>query len=328
MKYIIVTDTHLGFKNGSDQYHNICLDIFNEIAKVAKEKKITTFIHGGDFFNTRKSISLKSIPIAYEIGNILKSTFENSYVIVGNHDIYYKDRIDPTSLQILSEYITIVDKPMIVNNIHLQPWLIDEFVPTEVDYLIGHFEMLDIVINRSGTKSKVGASTSIFKNYKKVLSGHYHTKSETSNIIYLGAPYHMTFNDNGERGFYIFNDENGSLEFIEFDRYPKFIIFDHMNIDFSLINGNNIKVVFTKDIGTAEINKIVNKINDKEPNQLFVEFSFNNKFDIDNVNNDFDFIDVRSIEKRYIDSLEIPDYIKREIIDYHMDDLWKKIKND
>jgi len=333
-KYIIVTDTHLGYKGGSDEYHNIAISLFNRIVEVAKENGIKSLIHGGDFFDSRKAIPVRTIPIALDIISLLKTQFDMIYILAGNHDIHYKDKIDPTSLDIFmghSDGVTIVKSPIVVgNNIHLQPWLIDGFKHMSDysnAYLIGHFEMSGITINRAGTISKVGISTSDFKDYKMVLSGHYHTRSTTGNITYLGSPYHMTFNDEGDRGFYIFDDIDGSLELIPFTEYPKFIIFEYDKIDMSKVNGNNIKVIFTDDIGTAKINTINNKIYESCPNQLFVEFSFKESFNNDIVSDQSidEIIDIRSIEKKYLDSSTIPEYIERSIIEGEMDKLWEKM---
>jgi len=335
MKYIIVTDTHLGYKNGSDEYHNITISLFNKIVEVAIERNIKKFIHGGDFFDSRKSIPVKSIPIAYQIIDILRSQFNGMYFLAGNHDIHYRNSIDPTSLDIFKNIpnLEIIKKATIIgDNIHLQPWLIDEFKPMfdpiDDTYLIGHFEMSGIVINRAGTESKSGIPVSLFKKYKKVLSGHYHTRSSIGNVTYLGSPFHMTFNDADERGFYIFDSETGELEFIPFTNYPKFVIFEYDKIKMDEVKGNNVKIVFTKDIGTTKINAINNTVSDLGPNQLFVEFSFGVAFDNEKVNDREieSIIDVRAIEKAYLDSTDIPVYINRGLINREMDMLWKKME--
>ena len=330
MKCIIVTDTHLGYKSASDDYHDITINLFNKIIDYAKGLKITTLIHGGDFFDSRKSISVKSIPIAYyDIMDKLSHTFENIYLLVGNHDTYYKNKIDPTSLDIFKEYdnVIIVKESLKIGNIHLQPWLVNDFEPMNTKYCIGHFEINSIPINKIGTEYNKGLPLSLFKDYEKVMSGHFHTKSLTKNIVYLGSPYHMTFNDDGPRGFYLFDDNTGDLTFIEFTDYPKFIAFNFDKIDYDIIEGNNIKIVFTEDIGNTKINNINNKVLDKKPNQLFVEFNFDSVFSNDVNDQEIDqIIDIRDIEKKYLDEAIIPEYLERKKIDNHMESLWEKIK--
>jgi DNA repair exonuclease SbcCD nuclease subunit len=53
-----------------------------------------------------------------------------------------------------------------------------------------------------------GRSRSIFDNFTKVFSGHYHTRSTNGTVFYLGNPYEMYWSDvNDTRGFHIFDTE-------------------------------------------------------------------------------------------------------------------------
>ena len=324
---IFVTDTHLGMKHGSDMYHDITLKLFEEICDMAEALNIKEFYHLGDFFDVRRSVNLKTIPVAFKIIEMLQETFDDCYFLVGNHDIYYKNRMNPTSLQMFNnmEGISIVDTSIVVGDLHLVPWLLDDFQPVDVPYLLGHFEMSGIVMNRTGTESPYGLPISLFKDYEQVYSGHYHTRSVTKNITYLGSPFQMTFNDDGARGYGIFED--GKLDFYTFDGAPKFHIFNHDGVDKNLVKGNNVKIQFTKDIGTTEINKLTNEITELEPNQMFVEFNFDESFSEEGNELDVDeIIDLRSLEKKYLDNAEIPEYIDRSLIENQMDTLWGKLK--
>ena len=325
MKRMLIGDTHLGIKNDDTLYSGIILNVFRRLCDYAKQNNIKELIHAGDFFDVRRSIGVRTIPIAFEILKMLQDTFEMSYLITGNHDLYYKNQMKPSSLQIFDnkKNISVISESTIIDNIHLEPWVIDEFVPQPVDYLIGHFEMSGIIINRVGTKSVGGLSPTLFKKYKKVMSGHYHTRSE----MYLGSPFHMSFNDDGERGFYTFDDDNGELEFIPFTEAPKFLIFEHDKIDFNIVAGNNVKIVFTKDIGTTKINNITNKVLEQNPIQFFVEFNFDETFTDENICDSVEsIIDIRTIEKKYIDKAELPDHIDRKMLDSHLNILWEKLR--
>ena len=51
-----------------------------------------------------------------------------------------------------------------------------------------------------------GMDHSVFKKFKKVFTGHYHSKSHKDNIYYLGNPYQLYWNDFGcKRGFHVFD---------------------------------------------------------------------------------------------------------------------------
>ena len=53
------------------------------------------------------------------------------------------------------------------------------------------------------------------KKFDVVCTGHYHTKSTTGNVNYLGCPYEMTWADaDDQKGFHIFDLNKRELEFI------------------------------------------------------------------------------------------------------------------
>ena len=327
MKHVLVSDTHLGYKDGSDEYHNITINLFEQLIAFAKDNNIKSFIHGGDFFDCRRSISVKTIPVSFKIIKSLSNTFDDIHILLGNHDTYYKTSLVPSSLDMFIGFkgINIVNEVKVFNNIHLQPWLIEDFKPLSVSFCIGHFEMNGVPINRSNTISKGGLSIGQFKDYKKVISGHYHTISVTNNVFYIGSPFHMTFNDSDNRGFYVFDDSNGELEFIVFDDYPKFIIFNHKEIDYDIIEGNNIKVIVTEDISTAKLGLLSNTLNEKNPNQLHINFDITETEDKETLDESDAILDIRTIESKYLDSVELPEHIKRDILDEHLNNLWSGV---
>jgi DNA repair exonuclease SbcCD nuclease subunit len=60
-----------------------------------------------------------------------------------------------------------------------------------------------------------GMSPKIFEKFDQVFTGHYHHKSTSGNIHYLGAPYQMTWSDYGDtRGFHIYDSANRILEYV------------------------------------------------------------------------------------------------------------------
>ena len=49
-----------------------------------------------------------------------------------------------------------------------------------------------------------------FSKFKKVFSGHYHTRSNDGKIFYMGNPYEMFWTDyEDKRGFVVFEDQPG-----------------------------------------------------------------------------------------------------------------------
>lgn len=71
-------------------------------------------------------------------------------------------------------------------------------------------------MEKGGTLAEEGLSPESFSLYKKVISGHYHTKSTIKNIVYTGTPFEFTWADwNDPKGFWTMEVDTGELEFIE-----------------------------------------------------------------------------------------------------------------
>ena len=317
MKAVLVTDSHLGIYKASDLYHQLTLDLFESIVDTCNRNDIDTIIHLGDWFHNRKHINLKTIDTAFQISDIL--TDFKVYIITGNHDTFYKHSINPTSLDIYSEYdnIHIIKEPTVLDNITLLPWgeyTEEDIDKIDTDYLFSHLEINDFLMN-THYKFTGGLSPDLFKKFKKVLLGHFHTPSDRGNIRYLGGPYQMNFGDMGDRGYYIFDD--GEIEFIEFTGAPKYVkLMSESEMTKDEIEGNIVRLTYEKDYGKTENNNLLEKVKALNPLQLYTDFS--KAADVEIMEGD----DV-SIEKpkesmellvNYIDILKLDDHIKPDIL--------------
>lgn len=277
-KTLLVSDTHLGLYNASDFWHDVVLNVFEIIVDFCHKNNIKRIIHLGDFFDNRKSISLKSLFYAVEHIGPLLNQFE-TYIIIGNHDTFYKNQIKPHSLVIFNKFenIFVIDESTVIDNdIGLIPW--NGNLIAGVSYLIGHFEINDFRMNEGFVMRTANLNKGDMGPYKQVLSGHYHTPMSDKNITYLGAPFQQTFADvGGERGFYLWSKETNDLEFFAITDAPQFLrihatpaVIKHNNPD---IKGNIIKLIFEEDYGTTVNEQIVESIQMLKPQQLFTDFS-------------------------------------------------------
>ena len=131
--------------------------------------------------------------------------------LVGNHDIYYKNtlRINaPTELLGEYENFDTVDKPTTLNydglDILMLPWICEEnydktlrvITESEAPVCMGHLELNGFEAH-PGHVMQTGTDMYIFQKFKKVFSGHYHTKSNMDNCYYLGNPYQLYWSDYG-----------------------------------------------------------------------------------------------------------------------------------
>ena len=320
-KYLLlVTDSHLGINQSSDVWHEIVLNLFKDIRDTCIKRGIRTIVHLGDFFHYRKSTNTKTLEIAYQIESIL-SEVQHTYIIIGNHDTYFKDQIIPTSLQIFqdSKTITVIDKVTQLENLVLVPW--NQHVrgmDARGKYCFGHFEFNGFYMNNNRVCDKGMDPMDIeIAGFEHIYSGHFHGAHTQGNITYLGAPYSQTFNDvDGSKGYYIF--DNGKLEFIEFTGAPKFIkIHSEMAVEPEVIEGNVVKLVFTKDYGTVQNEKLVNRIKSFKPFSVSVDFSKISNEDIEGREEEEDSISLLSnldILKEYAMKKKTPENINKKTL--------------
>ena len=89
MKYLIITDTHIGATNSNQRIMNAHSDMWKELFKLVKEHDIKHIIHGGDFFDNRQSLSIKTLKHIQEefIPLMIANPDVKMHIILGNHDI-------------------------------------------------------------------------------------------------------------------------------------------------------------------------------------------------------------------------------------------------
>lgn len=260
MKFLLVSDTHLGLYNDSDIWLDVTTNLFNEIVDTCVKENINKIIHLGDFFHNHKAINTKTLDVSKKIAENLEEEKITTYMIVGNHDCYYRNTIKPNTLSVFKKhkYIKIIEEPYILENILLLPW---GFYPEqESKYCMGHFEISGFLMNDNFT-CKTGLSYKSFEKFDRVFSGHFHKSSTNYNITYLGNPFQQDFHDSEHiKGYYIFDNESGELKFIEFTDYPKFVTIRIENYKDTDVTGNIIKILFEKDYGTNKNNKLIDEL--------------------------------------------------------------------
>ena len=337
MDYILITDSHLGIKKGNDTYIEVYTSFIYEVCQYANDNKIKTLIHCGDFFDTRKSLSLKVIDVATKIMDQLNATFDDIYLIIGNHDTFLKNTMFPHSLLIFKEYsnVHIVDKITNVQNIVMLPWLfdIDSFKESKMDaeICIGHFDINDIQMNVSGyTSLGYDLNKSDFKDFEMVISGHYHMPSTDDHITYLGSPYQLTFNEMGcKHGFYVLGSNTMSLMFHEFTEYPKHVIYKDTDEIKNDIKGNNVKLIFTKDHGIDMNTQIIHNIDSHQPNSLKIDyFNLSATMTDEVIDGNIEIMSKLDIMFDFYDKAELPDGIVLAILKKMTKNMYNEIKGE
>lgn len=335
MKKLLVADVHL-----RDENLTIIENLFKEIADECFRRDIHQIFILGDFFHDRRKVSVKTVLSAYRIGDILND-FE-TYAIVGNHDSLYKNKVEPTLLDVFKEYqnIHIIKSIDTVENIVMVPWIwvddvlgINSYREDSKDlYVFGHFDFKGFKMN-STYVSKTGVEPSRMSSFKKVYTGHFHTPSEQGNIKYIGSPIQHTFHDEGSpRGFYIFDNEEDTIEFVEFTDAPRFVtISTEYEIDKYDIEGNIVKVKFDKDYGTKKNNEIVESIQARNPLKLKIETDKFVEVELqeDEEEDIGDMVSSIDLLKKYVDMIDMkkyPDTVSKKFLYKIIDNIHREIE--
>ena len=231
-KVAIITDTHFGVRKGNQIFHDYFKRFYEDTFFPELDRRsIDTVVHLGDCFDVRKGIDYWSLNWAKEnFFDELKKRKIQLHLIVGNHDIFYKESLSINSPALnLSEYdnVRIYDRPQTVSIsdrlCFVVPWICndnaddfaEQLASTDATLCLGHLELAGFYANKD-YQCQHGTDAGLFRKFEKVFSGHFHKRNSSGNIFYLGNPYQMYWNDEGEtRGFHIFDMDTFDLEFIE-----------------------------------------------------------------------------------------------------------------
>lgn len=226
-RWLVIGDCHFGEKGDSEKFNSNVLEFMRWSCKTGKKHNVDKVIQLGDWFHSRNKIQVQTLSYGIEGARILSNEFgrDNVFVIEGNHDLYYLNRLDISSVTALRPYVTIVDKPMKLNDkCFATPWIVDgEMWDTVINaskdnsFLFAHLELNGFMVN-DAYEMEHGLSHKELKDYELVLTGHYHSLQTKDNILYVGTPYPITMNEaNEDHGVFIFDDETLELEFVKYD---------------------------------------------------------------------------------------------------------------
>ena len=239
MKIALITDTHFGARNDNLNFNEHFYQFYEGVFfPYLQQNNIKTCIHLGDCFDRRKYVSYRTAKDFRERFIIPFNTLGiDLHMLVGNHDIYYKNTLRINAPQeLLGGYnIDVIDEPTTRNydgtDILLLPWICDEnrddtfrsITKSTAPVCMGHLELNGFEAH-PGHVMNMGMDTNPFSKFERVFTGHYHMKSTKGNISYLGNPYQLYWNDYGcKRGFHVFDTETLKTTFYRnpFDMFYK-----------------------------------------------------------------------------------------------------------
>ncbi len=225
-RILFCTDLHFGAHEYSETFIEYQFACVRWMYEQAEKYNIDKIIFLGDVFDKRRSINLKILENVYK--NFGNNDFEH-LLLLGNHDVYYKNDNAINSLDILfpnSKVFTTLPTEIDIGNkkFLMVPWINKEnyekslkiIKDSTADYLCGHLDMAGIELIRGFVSEIDSVPQKILQKFDRVFSGHYHLFSEKENIMYFGSLCQLTWNDYKEKKYIgIFDSEKDELELVE-----------------------------------------------------------------------------------------------------------------
>jgi predicted phosphodiesterase len=227
MKIALINDTHWGARNDSPAFIDYFNRFYDEVFfPYLQENNIKTVIHLGDVVDRRKFINHNTAHnFKLKFWNRIDELNLDTHVIIGNHDTYYKNTNEINALQNLniSKNAKVYTSSKTINfdglDILFIPWICDtnkedaiyHIDNTTAQIVMGHLEIKGFEMHK-GHLNEQGLEKDLFKRFEKVMSGHFHKKSDDGHIYYLGCPYQIMWSDyNCPKGFHIFDTQTREL---------------------------------------------------------------------------------------------------------------------
>lgn len=294
MKIGILSDSHLGARNNCEIFNNHFLKFFDEIFfPYLEQHNIKTVFHLGDLGEYRKNVNTMIIDSWNK--NIFERLKDYScYFISGNHDIFYRQSNHITLQSSLNldkifginiitsepETITIDER-----KIDLIPWIsnsnkdvITNFIKqSSSPLLFGHLETSGALMSPGQYCRDSHLENSIISKYHKVLSGHFHLRSEINNIIYIGNSYDIIWSDYGaKKGFVVLDTDTLELEYIDnpyqiFEKINFDEIIKHKHIDFDQYSKKHLKVYISPQSKKSKVESFITHLEKVNPLSVIIQ---------------------------------------------------------
>ena len=227
-KVACFTDIHFGLKSGSRTHNQDCENFVSWFCDTARAEGCETAIFLGDWHHNRSTTDVSTMN--YTVSNLekLSQSFEKVYFILGNHDLFYKDKREINSVEFMRLFPNIVPIRELYTegDVTIMPWLIgDEWTTVKQlksRYIFGHLELPHFYMNAMVQMPDHGQlQTGHFQHQELVFTGHFHKRQQKGNVVYIGNAFPHNYADAGDddRGMMIL-DWGGKPEYHSWPDQP------------------------------------------------------------------------------------------------------------
>jgi DNA repair exonuclease SbcCD nuclease subunit len=192
----------------------------------ARARGCETCIFLGDYHHNRASVNVSTLN--YSVSNLkkLSAAFENVYILVGNHDLFYREKREINSFpygELFDNLHIINDDIVETGGVALVPWLVEDewkkMKKLKSKYVFGHFELPHFMMNAIVEMPDHGELQSTdFKAADYVFSGHFHKRQKRGKVHYIGSPFAHNYAD-------AWDDDRGAM-FLEWDGEPRYVSYE------------------------------------------------------------------------------------------------------
>jgi len=285
MKLAFLNDLHAGLSGSSQLFQDEIKAFFADVFfPWVDANEVEAVIIAGDLYDNRRDINVRAMMevVRESFLDELQKRNIRTIITLGNHDVYYRNKVKPNSVASHAlEYdcVEVIEEPTELTigdvNFLALPWICDSnevacakaVASSKSPYLVAHLELIGFEMD-AGQIATHGQDAGLYSKFQKVFTGHYHTRSQKDNILYMGSQYQMTRADLGQsKGFYVMDLDTQELErvinprelFIGVKAYSDEIegqSADHwFSANSSKIDGKILTVTFDDDCTEAMVDK-------------------------------------------------------------------------
>lgn len=226
-KVVITADFHFGVPNRLDDI----LWSARVIREYCKLSGIEVVIVLGDMFHDRRSIEIDVLSRVSRFLEHTKNDYQQQWITFpGNHDMYLRHSWEVNSLSVLKNHLTVIEDIKILSIDNTNFWVLPfityekaymkilkkiEKQATENDVLLTHVGVHGAVLNTCFLLKDWSIISFYNTIFKRVYTGHFHSKQDVGNVYYPGSPIPFKF-DEGDvpHGFYVYDTELNDHKFI------------------------------------------------------------------------------------------------------------------
>lgn len=321
-KAAVFSDIHYGMRNNSKLHNDDCSEYVSWFIETALDNNCETCIFMGDLSHHRNTVNIQTLNyIVKDIGRLSES-FKTVYMIMGNHDLYYREKRELHSIpyaNLFPNVVIINDDILLTGDVAFVPWLVEDewkkIGDIDTKYIFGHFELPFFEMNAMVKMPDTGGlNATHFKYPDYVFSGHFHKRQNIGRVHYIGNPFPHNYADawDEERGMMIL-EWGGKPEYLNWPNMPKFKTLTLSNLiknpDFYLTEKSYCRVTVDVNLSYEEASYIKENLTEEYKMRELVFIQDSNIEDITSDEeigsiNDIDQVVIKQLQSLESDSID------------------------